>query len=129
MTVSTEIKQRRLELLEETAAHFNSTNRSTNKDGGCNYYPVNSNSEGCAIGRKIADKEICKLLDSRGHYIHRNDAFNLLPKELQELGQEFLKRLQNLHDSEGFWDEKGLTEAGLLYKDYMIKSFCSDKQI
>lgn len=128
-SITSEIKQRRLSLLEETASHFNINNRSTNSDGGCTYYPVNLLSEGCAIGRLIKDKELCQNLDIHGYFIDDKNAFSKLPLDLQELGKLFLRTVQILHDEEKFWDNQGLTVKGEKAKQDIIIKFCSEQSI
>ncbi len=118
-----EIKLKRKELLDETASHFNSTNRSVEKGVSisvCIYSGV-----GCAIGRKIEDKELCKKLDWQiESAVSSDNTFQMLPENLKELGQDFLTELQNLHDAKGNWIESGLSDEG--YQKYykIIKEFC-----
>lgn len=100
----------RLEVLEETAKHYNSTNRSQDPESGrCSYFPPDDvESDGCAIGRLIEDKSLCVDFEDDS----LQDIFYKLPEWLQELGMEFLDDLQGLHDVKEHWDEKGLTERG-----------------
>ncbi len=105
------IKQKRLALLDETAAHFNSKNRSATPNG-CFYGGI-----GCAIGRKIEDKELCAKLDEKwdseqGSSVGNCAVFRKLPGDLRKLGQSFLRDLQLLHDTDHNWDSKGLTLDG-----------------
>jgi hypothetical protein len=102
------IKQSRL--LEKTAKHYNNLNRNT--DGGlCYYFPRHENTEGCAIGRLIKDKQLCKRLDENGNSAV-GEVFNRLPKYVKQYGKEFLSRLQELHDTNVYWYAKGLTPDG-----------------
>ena len=106
--------QQREVLLNETIAHYTSSNRSINGDV-CNYKPSKT-SEGCAIGRKIADKELCTILDSTSLSLKDGTSvfyvFYLLPEDLKILGKEFLSELQDLHDSPNHWNKTGLTYEG-----------------
>ncbi len=116
MKSESKIKKLRLALLKETAAHFNSNNLSinSNKDIGssCLYSGV-----GCAIGRLIEDKELCKKLDafhtSGTTAVCRKEIFELIPESLQELGAEFLRELQYLHDEACNWTPTGLSTCGI----------------
>ncbi len=110
------IKQIRLAFLEETVAHYNFHNRGWSKNdngNGCVYSPVADISEGCAIGRHIKDKELCARLDTPEFGgVNLDKTFDALPKKLQKLGQEFLKKIQELHDVSTNWNDKGLSEQG-----------------
>lgn len=103
------IKEKQLEFLEETIKHFNSENRGY--DGGrCSYVAQ------CAVGRKIP-MGLCEQLDEldcKSIYpgLRSVTAFEMLPLDLQELGQEFLIQIQALHDVEKNWNHLGLSEAG-----------------
>jgi hypothetical protein len=102
------IKERQLEVLNDTIKHYNSNNRSFNDDNQCVYYPT-KNSEGCAVGRLVKDKALCKEMGSATIY----SVFTRLPMELQDLSLPFLNDLQCLHDRKGNWIETGLSENGL----------------
>lgn len=109
--------------LDETIAFYNSTNRGTSEGGGCKYYVEGK--EGCAIGRKIADKELCKKLDKskNGSGIGLEWVFCQLPTDLQELGQDFLKAVQLLHDDSNNWNETGLSGVGTHKANLIRKDF------
>ena len=125
MEDTVDIKQRRLAVLNEACNHFNSTNRSKDEiNGGCFYYPPTPSSEGCAVGRLIKDKELCKSLDAMDD-TGVEQVFDYLPNDVQELGKAFLNSLQLLHDTSRFWNEKGLTEEGVEVKEHIIKHYCS----
>lgn len=111
----TELQTKQIDFLNETTAHYTLKNRGYNGDH-CEYSPIIGISEGCAIGRKIADKKLCSDLDS-GKFdccfgVSSNSVFAVIPKELQELGQDFLAEIQSLHDDVRYWDETGLNEVG-----------------
>lgn len=109
----TEQQTKQLALLEETVNHYNSKNRAANTS--CVYSPIPDVSEGCAIGRKIKDKQLCADLDAHkhgGYGVSNQSVFNVLPDELKELGMNFLHDLQRLHDEPAYWDEKGLSLSG-----------------
>lgn len=119
-----DLKTERLKFLQETIEFFNLTNRCVGPDNGnngCLYFKEGT--EGCAIGRKIEDKELCKIFDA-----YPNGApvggkvFALLPLELQKYGPDFLDHIQNLHDDERNWDNQGLSKFGenkvLYIKEY-----------
>jgi hypothetical protein len=104
----TDIQTKQLEFLKDTINHFNSSNRGVNFNGRCCY------SAGCAIGRHIPDKELCKEMDEYGDtiIIMSNYLYNKLPESLKELGQSYLDQVQDLHDDDRSWDKNGLTDHG-----------------
>ena len=110
----TDLQKRRKAVLDDAIAYFNKNTRSFNEQGNCCYQPTPT-SQGCAVGRLIADKELCKTLDANlentGVGVTR--VFNKLPIEVQELGESFLTDLQSLHDGYYNWDETGLSEDGI----------------
>ena len=111
MLTANELKVKQLRFLNKTINRFNSTNRGNNVDWegeetGCSY------TAGCAIGVEIS-KKLRKDLDSRdGTSVNCDSTFNKLPKHLKELTQEFLHRIQRLHDQADAWNEKGLSSYG-----------------
>lgn len=66
----------------------------------CQYAPSET-SLGCAIGRVIPIK-LAKELDIKSNGVATDTVFNKLPKWLQGFGQNFLIKLQTLHDSSYF---------------------------
>ena len=127
----TELQIKQLAFLNETCSHFNLSNRSTTDEYGCQYYPAHDETEGCAIGRKIADKDLCKKLDNNFKNEFKNpttsvkhkEIFDLLPSELKELGQSFLQAIQGLHDTEHYWTLEGLSNDGKTRKEEIITKF------
>lgn len=120
------LKELRIELLNETVSFYNFNNRSVDVETkNCFYYLEGK--EGCAIGRKISDKELCKELDKRISSgcsgVNNSIVFNSLPEELKILGQRFLSYIQGLHDANSYWDESGLSELGKTQVDYIKKNF------
>jgi hypothetical protein len=93
-------------LLVSTAKHYNHKNLGRKSDGLCSY------EAGCAVGRLISNKTLCKVLDERNSSAVA-DVFSRLPKSVQKYGKAFLAALQSLHDNESNWDDKGLTANGL----------------
>ena len=117
------IQQKRLAVLEDTCQYFNLSKRNV-IGRRCLYYPVNESTEGCAVGRLIKDKDLCSTLDNKvGTTV--DIIFILLPKELQELGKQFLVDLQNLHDDKDCWTETGLSEEGFYQKRFIVDKHCS----
>lgn len=108
-------------------------NRRCQIEGECKYSPETlhlSTSEGCAIGRHVT-KEAALYLDNE--YVSVNNIFarssylKLLPEWLSDLGVDFLKHCQNLHDHNNHWNNKGLTHVGKEAVEMIIKEFNLDK--
>ena len=109
------LKEKQLAVLEETVNHFNRNNRAVkliDKKYKCVYSPVEGISEGCAVGRLVKDKSLCDKFDERRLSVTSPHVYNLLPPEIQELGDGFLRDLQNLHDDEHNWNKTGLSSIG-----------------
>ena len=110
-------KEKQLQLLEETITYYteNPLRRCIDNDG-C-YYSGDRNklseSDGCAIGRLIPN-ELALELDKQGQ-LGVEEIFEDLPIEIQVYGNDFLNKLQSLHDSKSFWDADGLTENGKIF--------------
>jgi hypothetical protein len=113
------INERRLEILEWEKNNRNLNNRSV--DGGiCKY----SGPIGCAVGRLIDDKELCEKLDnSKDGSTGVRRVFYQLPDSVKELGEDFLARLQYLHDNIVYWDDAGLNDSGILAFDTIKEYF------
>lgn len=122
----TELQIKQKLFLNETVAHFNLTNRSYDeKSYLCLYAGI-----GCAIGRKIDDKQLCAEFDSLcdnqiDSSVNNNTVFFKLPKELQELGQDFLYTIQKLHDDAGNWSINGISEYGLMNYNSIVDKYLS----
>jgi hypothetical protein len=111
-----ELQTKQLQILDATVAHFNSKNLSFLKDvngsiKNCLYAPTEGVSTGCAVGRLIKDKDLCRQLDSLKNK-PVSDIAQYLPDEIKKLGITFLGRLQRLHDIPSNWNENGLTKSG-----------------
>lgn len=112
-------RKRMLSLLEETANHYNSDNRSSGDRGICFYIPPCSKSEGCAIGRKLSEE--CKQFIIDNDLNTKSVAFlfseftrnNIeIPDSLKDLNINFLIELQRFHDEVGNWSRTGLSTYG-----------------
>jgi len=102
-------------LLDYTVARYTSKNRSTSDNGKCIY--SHSRHTGCAIGVHLPKSLRVRLdrPDKRASANVRAPSIWLrLPEMLQDLGQAFLARVQNLHDYSPNWNATGLSERGLI---------------
>lgn len=101
----------RLNFLLDTAEYYNSKNRAIGKDKLCVYSCTNE-SKGCAIGRFLPKAMARKFDNYSNSSIQNNEIFNSLPEDLQNLGQDFLLKIQELHDGKSYWTLKGLSSDG-----------------
>ncbi len=126
------LKQKQLRILNETALAYTISTRCTRGGlfGTCEYYKEGT--QGCAVGRLIEDKELCKRFDScknedgtlmESSIVSNDEVFTQLPEHIQELGKDFLRDLQLLHDSLVNWTNDGISDEGLRYVEE-IKIHC-----
>lgn len=84
----------------------------------------------CAIGRWILDENYDKDFEGNGIQSWKTyestgkTILQSLPEEIQLLGDEFLRDVQNLHDNRTYWDDKGLSVAGKINYDAIDKRYC-----
>lgn len=110
------LQQKQLEFLNDTIKYYsvNPQQRRCISGNACKYSPASlsiTTSEGCAIGRKLP-KELAIKLDKE-YSSGVSLIFNILPKDMQELGKMFLVSVQNLHDDSDYWTKNGLSKLGL----------------
>ncbi len=117
-----------LALLNETAAHYKNSNRAINPDNvgfapRCMYETPDGKQ--CAIGRKVPDLALRIKMNSEGG-IRFNRAWQLLPEELRDYGQDFLASVQNFHDCDDHWDDEGMSAKGAVFYQGIIRQFKLD---
>lgn len=110
------IKQRRRAFLKDIKEFYNSNNRAVNSKGTC-LYQATKNSPGCAIGRWLDEKPFCDLT------VNSDKVQKFLPKWMTEMGVEFLRLCQMLHDDKNNWNEQGLSQFGKEYCAGIKKQF------
>jgi hypothetical protein len=103
-------KWQQFNMLQEVITWFGGdpvARRSQNANDHCLYNPPADLPEsiGCAIGMYLDEKTAtrCDALNSA----------DILPAWLKRMDARFLANLQQLHDSDGFWDSAGLSNAGI----------------
>lgn len=126
------IKTKRAIILQDTVQYYSQDpeGRRCKNDYSCNYSPKTigkeETSEGCAVGRLLSPKlreYLDKEYEGKGG-VSNDDLFSKLPQEVQDLGQEFLSRLQGLHDTDRYWYSEGLTEIGVRAVRQIEKDYC-----
>lgn len=95
----------REELLQDAINYYwgNAERLCVDGEGKCQYIPSKT-SEGCAIGR-LLPLDITESLVNTA--VTDNRVFNALPTWLQDMGVEFLSKLQECHDFKAFRDKDG----------------------
>lgn len=124
------IKNAQAALLRDTIKFYNVSNR-CHGGGGCQYRPT-EDSPGCAIGRHVANKELCAQWDigfdgSPGIGNWDDTEIINLGAPLAVLGREFLAGIQTLHDSITLWDSAGLSLFGREKAELLCKNFGLDE--
>lgn len=100
------LQQNQLNFLNDTVNFFKKNPRCQNKHKECVYY--HKKYAGCAIGRHIEDKELCKRLDKLTNTSIAGMSYKSyaeLPEALKSLGRAFLSEIQELHDDDSYWDK------------------------
>jgi len=110
-------KQKQKEVLDIVTKHFNSKNRSTASPPSKSCFYLSKDGLKCAVGMFIKDEYIndenwVETHNEEGADCLLDSSDEILVEEYRGLGVEFWADMQSLHDSEGYWDEKGLTTAG-----------------
>lgn len=122
-----DLKQKQLAFLDETIDFYDSNNRSVknskdffNCDNVCVYSPTET-SPGCAIGRHIEDKALLVKWDVINLPINSDKLTDEIPQHLFDLGVDFLRQVQRLHDDKVLWNEEGLSPRGKAEYERIIK--------
>lgn len=103
------------QILDETAAFYNSGNRAIGSDGRCKY--LTDDGKSCAFGRCLTDEG-----RNIAHTLHEGTAANMIGSEqrINELLQPqyrghapvFWRYVQRFHDNEDNWTSTGLSPVG-----------------
>ncbi len=113
------------EFLKDTIEFFTLDNRGFDPDtNNCNYHCIDGNK--CAIGRYMT-VEMADKSDYQNWDIDDIIQEKLLPKNVIDLGNNFLHDIQSLHDTESNWNDEGLSEEGKRNVDGIIYDFKLDK--
>ena len=121
-----ELSFQRVLFLGHTINFYHTKNRAVHPDHFC-VYGVLENSPGCAIGKHMT-AENAKKLDDAGcdisvSWIYSEGHKDTLPLWMQDLGEEFLHNVQDIHDNDFYWNDKGLSEQGIEKTNQIIDAF------
>ena len=115
-------QQQMQDILKETVDYYNEdpvNRRSITEDGDCMY---TWGKQHCAVGRFLKEEyqdetwdgnndsvnELCEHNENYGGF----DIDWCLVDRAQGLDADFWTRLQNIHDTVGYWKKRGLTDRG-----------------
>ena len=122
------MQKTKLEIIEETAAFYNSKNRSVG-GGICRY--LGDGGKRCAFSRCCVQSEEVnhflteqeeKCASSLFYFADKKD-LSILKPEYTGHSSYFWDKLQSLHDDSSSWDENGLTSLGEVKKLDLIQTF------
>lgn len=126
----------KLEILEETKNHYNSTNRGIGEfDAGCMYKTPAGNM--CAVGRCMTEEAIEKFgdfggavltltrqLEYKSHVNYNPDGLDgLLKEEYHNHDKNFWQDLQTFHDCGDNWNANGLSKRGEEKYNALVKLY------
>lgn len=124
-------KLSKLEILNETIAHYNGNvnRRSIDDNRDCLYNDGLGNH--CAIGRCMLDElkeQGLALVGNRGGFENLASSNNLtfdlvLQEKYRGHEYDFWILLQQLHDEEEYWDNAGITADGELFANEICERF------
>ncbi len=100
------------ELKEMVEYYSKDTSRRAISHGACSYMIEDRK---CAIGRMLSEEDLARL-ESRGMLDDTalNDIWDIIETpRVKALPSRFLNSLQDLHDSDIYWDGNGITERGI----------------
>ena len=100
-------------MLDYVTGYYNLSNRAV-ENGCCSYRT--SDGRRCAIG----------LFWPEANYKFKPfwDAYRHLPKEVRQMGLDFLQYMQLLHDTPSHWTAEGLSANGAVYAKQIAKKYC-----
>jgi hypothetical protein len=78
----------------------------------------------CFIGQDIPDEKYDSDLEGNG-LLSTDNVISLLPKEVVELGIDFLCDCQELHDEGDNWNKVGFTNIGQYEYDRIVEKYCT----
>ena len=119
-----ELQQKQLDFLEDTVKYYSEDiSRRAVKNSSCRYRT--NDGRKCAIGRFIPDDLYNEKIEE--HCIDEIFKYKCIPDELKELGVNFLRNIQHLHDFDSNWDDCGLSSKGeewvYFIKNKIIKEY------
>lgn len=106
-----DIQHRRAMFLMHTVCFYNNSNRAVTSKMACVYEPT-ACSPGCAIGKWATS------MHYKTTFLNRGDR---LPDWMAQMGYDFLRSVQILHDGPTNWTDDGISRSGKIYVNTIIK--------
>lgn len=119
-----------VEFLIDTINHYTSLNRNVAWYGDsriCVYMPANDTSKGCAVGRHLLGFKGINDEDNIsdfGTFVHVHP--ELVPDWLRLFDVNFVLQVQQLHDSEEAWNNRGISDHGVVKVRDICRKFFID---
>lgn len=113
------------EIVDETVEHYSKDpRRRASNDGDCFYL---LGKKKCAVGRCMTPKARTKYAEFVGGatdlHFDAGGIDNVLPPRYRGHPLLFWSLLQQLHDTDSYWSESGITEDGANYAKEIITRF------
>jgi hypothetical protein len=116
----------KVEIIEETADFYNTTNRGMLGRYTCIYLSEITGNK-CAVGRCMTDEGLKDYGNVGGDVGELNYTAkgldSILKDEYKGHDVDFWKDLQRFHDEYNYWNETGLSEMGKIRKNSLIKKY------
>lgn len=116
----------KLEIIEETAAFYNSENRAYDEQDATCYYQT-ADGKQCAVGRCMMEPSKYAWNTSQGgagaESLLETNGDDILKPEYRGHDTGFWQDVQRLHDYIDNWDKNGLTEDGKKHKESLIRKY------
>lgn len=109
------MKKTKIEIIDETAAFYNLSNRSVSQKNPYRCMYDDGNGHQCAFARLVQNPEELKSLEGKTALsILRGEKQNIIIIKEEYSGYEpsFYCHIQMLHDNPNYWTEKGLSKEG-----------------
>lgn len=122
-----ELKQNRKEFIDDIVMYYSAdvSRRAVvdlkDGDSTCKYRTADGRK--CAVGRHVPDDVYDILME--GHSINTDGMKKYLPETILSLGVDFLQDVQQLHDCDDNWDDKGISPYGKIVVETIMARHCS----
>lgn len=117
----------KLQIINETVAHYNSENRGTDQYGYCEYFSEETGNA-CAVGRCMKNPKKTEYEGNFDYLVEGGFKQTGLKPEYRGHCAEFWGDLQSLHDDESNWTQKGLAARAKKKVESLKKKWKRDNE-